>query len=107
MMVHNHDVAVVRMPVMAVLHDNGFSAGNRRRRNGNRSQRGNDTSKLLHCVLLLTSRMANVTPDGAFPLARIEISERLFSLRRACAKKSSRASFRNRLIHQRIDELPI
>ena len=57
-MLHDHDPVVMRMevmmPAMAVLYDNGFGARNRRRRNGDRSERGNDASKFLHCVLLLT-----------------------------------------------------
>jgi hypothetical protein len=82
-MVHNHDMVVMwmRMPVMAVPYDNGFSARNRRRRNGDRNKRRNGTSKLLHRALLLIERMANVTTLSAFPPRRTENSERLFSLR--------------------------
>jgi hypothetical protein len=84
-MVHNHNTVVVRMrvPVMAVLDDNGCSTRNGRRSNGDRSQRSNDTSKLLHRVLLLTSRTTNATFPLVFPLAKQENSERLFSLRLA------------------------
>ena len=92
--VHNDNAVVVRMPVMmpavAVLHDNGFSACHRRRRHGDRSKRGNDTSKLLHRALLLIERRANVRSVATFPLRRAENSERLFSLRCAWANKPKR-----------------
>jgi hypothetical protein len=57
--VHNHDTVVVRMPVMmpamVVPYDHSLRTSNRRRCDGDRSQRGNNASKLLHLILLLTS----------------------------------------------------
>lgn len=61
----DHDRPVMVVPVMmpaaipvmmavALDHD-GFGAGNRRRRNRDRTDGSNDISKLLHVVLLLRS----------------------------------------------------
>jgi hypothetical protein len=79
-MVHNHDTIVVRMPVMAVLHDNGLGAGNRRRRDRDRSQCGNDASKLLHFVLLLISMNGQRRTGPAVPAKQEENSEHPFRL---------------------------
>ena len=57
MMLDDHDLLVVLMPAMIAMHvvamldHHGFSAGNRRRRNRDGTNGGNNVSKLLHVVL--------------------------------------------------------
>jgi hypothetical protein len=82
----NDHTVVMRMPVIAmhaaVLDHDGFSTCNRRRRNGDGGECGNNISKLLHSVSSSVERGLNVTRDATFPrnLEKFEEnSEQLFS----------------------------
>ena len=60
-MLDDHHVVMVMMPAVVAMHiavmaasdHNGFSTGDRRRRDGNGGKCGNHVSKLLHVVLLI------------------------------------------------------
>ena len=94
-MPNNDHAVVMRMPMItmhasmhaAVFDYDGFSTCNRRRRNGDGGERGNDISKLLHSVSSSVERGLNVTRDARFPRTDQkpeENSEHPFSLR--CAR---------------------
>ena len=95
--------------VAAALDYRGFSAGNRRRRDGDRAKGCNNVSKLLH-VVLLGWRGIKPRMQRNVPAEPPENSERLFSKVNAQLRRrfrAGRALFDDRLIHHRIDLLAI
>jgi hypothetical protein len=78
-MSHDHHIMMVGMPMvtmesaipsvmmMAAFDHNGLGAGDRRRRDGDGGECGNDVSKLLHVVLSSFEQRSNFASEATFP----------------------------------------